>query len=170
MKSAPRPPVGLTGARLNTETAKPRLEASMSGNSLPQHELNIPVTRAQLVTLRAALQHSAAIAGAYANQNMGKIPLLEQYMAEAREFDNLDAHLAEIERQDDSNPHRKQIVYKHHADCPLGENGLRGYWEARSALSNMPPEARATQADRDALYEAEFELERKQVCNCGMES
>lgn len=60
-----------------------------------------------------------------------------------------------------------KIRYEHDPDCPLGENGLRAYWEAREALASTPPEARATQADKEALAMAEFELEQKARCNCG---
>lgn len=57
--------------------------------------------------------------------------------------------------------------YFHHPDCPLGENGLRAYWEARDAFSSTPPEARATEADRITLAFAEQQLEENQKCNCG---
>jgi len=57
--------------------------------------------------------------------------------------------------------------YFHHPDCPLGENGLRAYWGARDAFASTPPEARATDADREALAIAESELEEKQKCTCG---
>lgn len=60
-----------------------------------------------------------------------------------------------------------RIRIEHDFDCPLGENGFRAYWEAREALASTPPEARATQADREALAMAEAELELKMVCNCG---
>jgi len=59
-----------------------------------------------------------------------------------------------------------QIITIHDPNCPLGENGLRAYWEARDALSSTPPEARATEKDREALAIAEMELESKQRCNC----
>lgn len=61
-----------------------------------------------------------------------------------------------------------RIIQEHDFDCPLGVNGLRAYWEARDAFSSMPPEARATADDREALAIAEHELESKQKCNCGM--
>jgi len=60
-----------------------------------------------------------------------------------------------------------KIVIEHDDDCPLGREGLRAYWEARDALSSTPPEARATPEDQEALAVAEFELECKQVCECG---
>lgn len=62
-----------------------------------------------------------------------------------------------------------KIRFEHDPDCPLGENGLRAYWEAREALASTPPEARTTQADEEALAMAEFELEHKQRCNCGLD-
>lgn len=61
-----------------------------------------------------------------------------------------------------------QIRLEHDANCPLGVNGLRAYWEARDALSSTPPEARATEHDRADLAAAEFELEEKQRCTCGV--
>lgn len=60
-----------------------------------------------------------------------------------------------------------RIKVEHDADCPLGENGLRAYWEAADTLACTPPEARATEQDREALHLAEHELEARQVCNCG---
>ena len=61
-----------------------------------------------------------------------------------------------------------QIKMIHHSDCPLGENGLRAYWEARDALSSLPPEARNTEEDKVAIAIAEFQLEQIQVCRCGL--
>jgi hypothetical protein len=55
----------------------------------------------------------------------------------------------------------------HDDDCPLGTNGLRAYWEARDALSSLPPEARSTPEDKMAIALADIELEWKQICNCG---
>jgi hypothetical protein len=63
-----------------------------------------------------------------------------------------------------------RTVILHDFDCPLGVNGLRAYWEAREAFASMPPEARATEADREATAVAELELEQKQKCNCGAPS
>jgi predicted RNA-binding Zn-ribbon protein involved in translation (DUF1610 family) len=63
--------------------------------------------------------------------------------------------------------HYKTCLF-HHPDCPLGENGTRAYFEARDALSNLPPEARATDADREAIAIAEHELEATRVCKCGL--
>jgi hypothetical protein len=60
-----------------------------------------------------------------------------------------------------------KIIVSHDDDCPLGTNGLRAYSEARSAFSSMPPEAIATQEDREGLAMAELALEEKQVCICG---
>lgn len=58
--------------------------------------------------------------------------------------------------------------YFHHPDYPLGENGLRAYWEARDAFSSTPPEARATDEDKIALAIAEQQLEDNQKCRCGL--
>lgn len=63
-----------------------------------------------------------------------------------------------------------KITVHHGENCPLGENGLRAYQEARDALTNTPPEARATLDDRAALAQAEYDLEQRQVCNCGYPS
>ena len=61
-----------------------------------------------------------------------------------------------------------RIIVAHDFDCPLGMNGLRAYVEARDALSSMPPETRATEKDRAEIAQAELDLERKQVCICGV--
>ena len=58
-----------------------------------------------------------------------------------------------------------KIVVQHDANCPLGENGLRAYWEARDALSDIPPEY--TLEDRIAHSAACQQLEDIQVCRCG---
>ena len=57
--------------------------------------------------------------------------------------------------------------YFHHPDCPLGENGLRAYWEARDAFASFGALPEATEADRIALAIAENELEEKRKCTCG---
>lgn len=57
----------------------------------------------------------------------------------------------------------------HDDDCPLGEAGTFAYLEAREALAGTPPEARSTLADQKALAQAEYELEQKQVCTCGLD-
>lgn len=62
-----------------------------------------------------------------------------------------------------------KIIIEHSDDCPLGVNGLRAYSEARDAFASTPPEARATEQDREALSIAEHELEAAQVCKCGMD-
>src|SRR5947208_12909452 len=62
-----------------------------------------------------------------------------------------------------------KTIIEHDDDCPLGRNGLRAYWEARDALKDLPPEARATGKDREAIAQAEFELECRQACTCGAE-
>lgn len=61
-----------------------------------------------------------------------------------------------------------RIVKQHDFDCPLGVNGLSAYWEARDALSSLPPEARATEEDLVAIAIAGYELEASQVCTCGL--
>jgi thymidylate synthase len=54
---------------------------------------------------------------------------------------------------------------KHKPECNL--NQTEAYHAARQALADMPPEARATEADREANAQAELELEEKaQLCTC----
>lgn len=60
-----------------------------------------------------------------------------------------------------------RVRFEHDDNCPLGENGLRAYDEARDALAYTPPEALATEQDRIAHMMATVELEDKQRCTCG---
>lgn len=57
----------------------------------------------------------------------------------------------------------------HDDDCPLGENGMRAYQEAREAFASTPSEALSNVEDRIDLAIAEAELESKQVCTCGLD-
>lgn len=59
-----------------------------------------------------------------------------------------------------------RIVILHDYACPLGMDGLAAYHEARVALASTPPEAQATERDREALAIAAQELEHAQVCTC----
>jgi hypothetical protein len=60
-----------------------------------------------------------------------------------------------------------KIILEHDDDCPLGTNGLRAYWEARDALLSTVPGASRTAKDREALLQADFELEQTMRCKCG---
>lgn len=58
-----------------------------------------------------------------------------------------------------------KILVVHDDNCPLGVNGLAAYWEARDALSDIPPEY--TDEDRIAHAAACRQLEDIHVCRCG---
>lgn len=58
----------------------------------------ILLTRAQLLTLRAALSQAAEMASVYRTENQNLESIEEQYAAEAEEFAQLDAYLARVLR------------------------------------------------------------------------
>lgn len=61
-----------------------------------------------------------------------------------------------------------QLKREHDANCPLGVNGLRAYWEALDQLNWHRPDEMTMQHYRSVVAAEIRELEEKQRCTCGV--